>query len=177
VLHVRVASTIAQDIHGWVEVALSPSVWAAVISIDVLVERNPSLWGWLLQSEGPFPPVAPARGLPQDVSARIAQGVDILQAVADERQLHSYTWAYWREIEAVDWDVPPLEGARAAANVLLGQTPGPEAVRPQIMRREFKTRRDTLEFAPGWGLLFDLMRRLGEQYGGEQVRLVVWFEN
>jgi hypothetical protein len=177
VLHDPVVSSITQDIHGWVEVALGSDVWAAVISIDVLVERNQSLWGWLFQQDGAFPPVAPGRGLPSDVSARIAQEVDILQAVADERQMHSFTWAYWREIEAVDWDAPPLAGARTTANVLIGQTPGPEAVQPQIVRREFKTRRDTLEYAPGWRLLFDLMRRMGEQYGGERVRLIVWFEN
>ena len=177
-LHGPVVSSITQDIHGWVEVALSPpDVWAAVISIDVLVERNQSLWGWLFQSDGVFPSVAPGRGLPADVAARIAQEVDILQAVADERQMHSFTWAYWREIEALDWDAPPLAGARATATVLIGQTPGSEAVKPQIVRREFKARRDTLEYAPGWRLLFDLMRRLGEQYGGERVRLVVWFEN
>jgi hypothetical protein len=172
------SSSITQDIHGWVEVALSPTdAWAAVISIDVLVERNQSLWSWLFQSDGAFPSVAPGRGLPSDVSARIAQEVEILEAVGDERQMHSFTWAYWREIEAIDWDAPPLEGARASANVLIGPTPGPAEVKPQIVRREFKTRRDTLEHAPGWRLLFDLMRRLGEQYGGERVRLVVWFEN
>ena len=176
--HLPVASSVAQDIHGWVEVALSPpDAWAAVISIDVLVERNQSLWSWLFQQEGAFPPVAPGRGLPADVSARIAQEVDILQAVADERQLHSFTWAYWREIEAIDWDAPPLEGARATATVLIGPTPGLEEVKPQIVRREFKARRDTLEHAPGWRLLFDLMRRLAGRYGGDRVRLVVWFEN
>ena len=170
--------SIAQDIHGWVEVALnSPDVWAAVISIDVLVERNQSLWGWLFQSDGVFASVAPGRGLPADVSGRIAQEVDILQALADERQMHSFTWASWREIEAIDWDAPPLQGARATANVLIGQTPEPQEVQPQIVRRELKTRRDTLEYAPGWRLLFDLMRRVAEQYGSDRVRLVVWFEN
>ena len=172
------SSSIAQDIHGWVEVALEPSdEWAAVISIDVLVERNQSLWGWLFQSAGTFPSVAPGRGLPSDVSSRIAHEVDILQAVSDERQIHSFTWAYWSEIESIDWGVAPLEGAHTTATVLIGQTPGPADVKPQIVRRDFKVRRDTLEHAPGWQLLFDLMRRLAERYGSERVRLVVWFEN
>lgn len=173
-----VRSSITQDIHGWVEVALhSPEAWAAVISIDVLVERNQPLWGWLLQDAGPFPSVAPGRGLPADVSQRIAHQVDILQAVSDARQIHSPTWAAWAEIESIDWQAPPMEGARTTTMMLIGQTPGPEQTSPKLVRRALKVRQDTLDHAPGWQLLFDLMRRLAQQYGGERVRLVVWFEN
>jgi hypothetical protein len=172
-----VTTSIAQDIHGWVEVTVSPGAWAAVISIDVLVERNPSLWSWLFQDQGPFASVAADRGLPADVSQRIAHQVDILQAVSDERQIHSATWVLWSELVAVDWQAPPLQGARTTATVLIGQRPGQASTSPQLLRRELKVRQDTVDHAPGWQMLFDLMRRLAQHYGGQGVRLVVWFEN
>jgi hypothetical protein len=172
-----VSQHLTQDIHGWVEVAWNPpDEWAAVISLDILVERNPSLWGWVFQARGLFPSVADDRGLPDDVSIRVRQETDMLREVTHEGEIHSFTWVSWREIDAIDWSVGTLDGGPPTATMLVGERGPDGTMRRRLIQRELRRRRDTLEGSPGWTLLMDLMRRLAADYGPDNVRAVVWFE-
>ena len=166
-----------QDIHGWVEVAWDPpDGWAAVIDIGILVERWRGLWGWLLQEWGPFPSVAPRRGVPSDASGRVQQDIERAAPLIATGEVHSFTWITWTEIETIDWGVSEYPGMNLDVTVIESAVEGDGIRRSRNDERVLHTRRVTFEGYPGWTLLFDLMRRLAQEYGPDRVRLVVWFD-
>jgi hypothetical protein len=77
------------------------------------------------------------------------------------------TWALWRELAAIDWDEEcdgyVLEYPEPAHD---GWGPGPVTRRARLG--------DQLK--GGWATLFKLMAVLAEQFGAENVRLSVWFD-
>ncbi len=155
------------DIHGWVEVRRHPSaVWTAVIVLGALVGRNGSLTAWLFRDAGTFPPIAAERGVPPDASPDVMDELGRLQHLIASGEIHSFTWATWGEIEAIDWDVEPLTEVRPSV-----------AVYPEMTQTFLRTRQDTLLGSRGWALLFDLARRLAKDYGDDHVRFVVWFDS
>lgn len=167
----------SQDVSGWVEIAWNPpDDWERVLSVGILVDRNRSLWSWLLQGSGAFPSAVPQRTLPGNLSAELLHEIEQLQPMVSQGEVHSFNWITWAEIENVDWSMGPKEGRE------------PKSVEPQyvvdanghqrviLVEQIYQTRQDTLRDSPGWMLLFDLMRRLADRYGGDNVRLVVWFE-
>ena len=75
------------------------------------------------------------------------------------------TWVLWSELAAIDWDE---EGDGFIENespfVYAESGPG----------RRLERRRDYLN--GGWATLFELMAVLAKQFGVENVRLAVWFD-
>jgi hypothetical protein len=167
---------VGQDIHGWVEVAWNPlHDWAGVISVGVLVERNRMFWGWLLRDEGNFGPIAAQRGVTADASPEVRQRVAEVERFIESNEVHSFTWITWSELERINWDEGPLEGRQPMSLVLKGMVGEGTEQQPDLEPVQLLTRRDTLGDSPGWQLLFDLMRRLAQSYGADNVRIVAWF--
>jgi hypothetical protein len=173
-----------QDIHGWVEICWNPEddEWSGVIRVPMLVERNRRFWRWMFQRWGDFPSVAADRGIPDNASYDVKAEFESWKPYVDTADCHSMTWATWAEIEAVDWDAGPKPGPLGTPREAVYfdvHTIRPDSdgvMQSTIVKEELRTRRDTLKGYPGWELLFDLMRRLAQNYRPEHVRLVVWFD-
>ena len=62
------------DICGWVEVKYG-NMWWPIIKIDYLVNRNYDIFGCLfgVRNYANFKPIAPDRGLPEDVSSLVKE--------------------------------------------------------------------------------------------------------
>jgi hypothetical protein len=158
------------DIDGWVEVRHvsadhrpwhRPADWIAVIAMGGLVSRNRDMFGCLFGVHNPshFVPVAPNRGFPLDPSMVVQKAIAQLEPLIASRDVHSASWLTWSEIKQIDWNMP-------------AEVTGPVGL--SSVDRIAK-RRDALEW--DWLLLFDLMRRVARDYGGDNVRLVVWFDS
>jgi hypothetical protein len=156
------------DIDGWVEVRRvprdhrpwhGPAAWIAVIAIGGLLDRNYDMFGCLFGVQNPshFVPVAPSRGFPSDPPFAVEAEIAPLQPLITAREVHSASWITWSELKQVDWNVP-------------AQVTGPIGLSSVD---HIAKRREAIEW--DWLLLFDLMRRLARDYGGDNVRLVVWF--
>lgn len=160
-----------QDIHGWVEICWDPSeAWVGVIDIGILMERSRHFWEWFLQDWGPFSSVAPHRGVPPNASGHVKRDVEQMASLIAMREVHSFTWITWAEIEAIDWDIEP-DRPSVRDVMVVGDDGG-----SHHESRSHRTRRDTVAPYRSWMLLFDMMRRLAQEYRPEQVRLVVWFD-
>ncbi len=157
------------DISGWVEIR--PPVpaswmnrpehgwWYGVVRIHDLVHRNHGMLAGLfgvrngrsggVAEVGRFRAIAPGRGDPPGAS----------EPYLDERDNYGgqvgETWLLWSEIAAIDWDEEGLI----------------EELTPQLRpeRRGDYLRDD-------WATLFKLMAVLAEQFGANNVRLSVWFD-
>jgi hypothetical protein len=81
-----------------------------------------------------------------------ADASEDLEALAIAEGNHSHTWITWNELQAVNWDE-------------VGLVYGTDQI----------SRRDAL--GPAGILLLEMMKPLVERYGGDCVRLVVWFDN
>ena len=169
----RIYGSVSADIDGWGEVAWNPpDNWAAVLRIGVLVERNSLLRDWLFRTVGGFRPVAPDRGLPANISPEVARDVADLQPLVQSGEVGSFTWASWHELDAIDWDEGPLPGREVKRIEVQGTRADGS---PLLIAHPMTSRRATIDGYSGWHLLFDLIRRLAQDYGGDNVRLVVWF--
>lgn len=74
----------------------------------------------------------------------------VIRSDAEQEGNHSFTWITWDELQAVDWNETGL----------VGDDP--------ITRSE--------ALGDSGELLMELMRPLANYYGGECLRLVVWFD-
>jgi hypothetical protein len=155
------------DINGWVEVRKSGSEWwEGVIRIKHIVHRQYGMFASLFgvrngehgaaTAHGSFHAIAYDRGTWRSASGAYATEVEGVGA----------TWALWSELAAIDWeeegrlyvdDEPP--------HTVYGD-PGPG--------RHLERRGDY--FNGGWVTLFRLMEALAEQFGADNVRLSVWFD-
>lgn len=157
------------DIHGWVETREpGREWWDSAIRIHDIVHRQYGMFASLFgvrngnngeaTAVGRFRAIAPDRGAPPGTS----------QCYTEE--LASYgggvgaTWALWSELAAIDWDE---EG-----ELYIGDEP-PHYVHARPGRRR-ERRGDYLN--GGWATLFKLMAVLAEQFGVDNVRLSVWFD-
>ena len=103
--------------------------------------------------------IAPRRGVPPGASPAYQEEHESLAPVSE-------TWALWSELAAIDWDE---EGA-----FYIGEEPPHiEYDEPGPGRRR-ERRGDYLH--GGWATLFEQMAHLAEQYGADNVRLSVWFD-
>ncbi|WP_326681549.1 hypothetical protein [Streptomyces sp. NBC_01237] len=203
-----------RDIWGFIECHRdyrdheADSFWHAAIDLDHLeVPRNYDAFGCLLGvcDNEQFVPVAPVRGLPEDVSNRVRDGHGTTGG-------RSASWVSWAEIKRVDWDEESAEpdayireyyrdpqggwqflqrhySAPRRFVELCGQ-PAYIAGRPklhfpegsrwidgdQMFRVERLSRGDAVPDEE-WGPVWTVMRTLAELHGDDDVRLVVWFDD
>ncbi len=200
-----------QDIHGWIEARKSGYDWwfgAAVIGL--LADRNYWAFAALFGVNGALddlPPLAPARGLPADISdqAKADHEADLARA---PREFFGETWVTWAEIAAVDWKAPvgnlilmtrmPTEGERPWYTYWYTPSTFEHPLRNPLPPG-FVGRADDLQ--PGqeweagdkvyrvvagtredllgadWLTLFRVMEALAVRYGADDVRMTVWFGN
>ena len=67
------------------------------------------------------------------------------------------SWLTWTEIDRIDWEKPA------------------ETTEPMGLSAVDHTATRGEALTEPWQLLLDLMRRLAQDYGGDNTRLVVWF--
>ena len=157
------------DIYGWVETRRPGSEWwDSAIQIHHIVYRQygmfASLFGVRNGGEGAtavgrFRAIAPGRSMPDDASVFCWD-----EFVADQG-LHA-TWVLWSELAAINWEE---EGKSYLDEV----SPDLVYVKSAPGRRH-ERRGDYL--SGGWATLFKLMATLAEQFGADNVRLTVWFD-
>ena len=181
------------DIYGWVEMKRSDE-WVGVLPIEAFVRRYIHGFGSMFLYENDFQPIAQGRGLPVNVSEEAKR--------SSPEEYWGHTWAYWREIAAIDWDAiyTPEEPTvyryvRDASGDMkwdgygyrheksdfppVDLTKDTEFeigdTRYRVVHDPPFPRSETLH--PGWQVIFKVMASLADQYwtGKEAVRIVVWF--
>jgi hypothetical protein len=158
------------DIWGWVETREpGTNQWDAAFEIHDIVYRHYGMFASLfglrngdttVSETGRFRAIAAGRGAPPGASASFVEDRDGYGGAVGE------TWALWSELAAVNWDE---EG-----EYYIDDEP-PHAVydEPGVGRRR-ERRGDYLK--GGWADLFSGMASLSEQFGAENVRLAVYFD-
>ena len=166
------------DIYGWVETHEPENEWwNGTIQIHDIVRRNygmlASLFGvrnagyevregsdWWENKIYRFRAIAPGRGVPPGASqAYQEEDREGCGAVGE-------TWALWSELATIDWDE---EGA-----FYIGEEP-PHSMYDEPGPGRRRERRGDYLWG-GWAPLFQHMAQLAEQYGANNVRLSVWFD-
>ncbi|HEY1015575.1 MAG TPA: hypothetical protein VGE07_22895 [Herpetosiphonaceae bacterium] len=154
------------DIQGWVEILRRPPrpdqapFWIPHIKLHYVMPYHDLLvavlFGW--PSTRHWTPVAELRGLPPAPSWEVEQS----------EGAWGHTWIGWDEIQAIP-DRLPIPGlvqpAPDAAAAPTDQPTAAESIPPW---------RDQIGV---WSDLFAMMDILGQRYGPDRVRLVVWFDN
>lgn len=148
------------DIYGWIEVYTPeiypgcPRKWTAVAKIDAIVSRNYGMFGSLFgaRNDYGFRPIAPACGIPDDVSSELQEYGDVPPGPGSWPP----SWITWREIGEINWDE-------------FGSYPAPGGDVTEPARR-----RDVL--TPSWQTALDIMELLARQFSSDGVRMVVWFD-
>jgi hypothetical protein len=180
--------------------------WQAVVDIDVLLDRNYDLFGCLfgVANYAHFRPLAPFRGVPDMASTLVRTAVEqsgnlwttwislseIQSMDLDEPALYADSRLWHEPLTATQ---PVRNGNKSFGGAVvmppigmveevgLGAIPiwEPDLVweepRMQLrLRTGILTRREAL--TPDWWTVVALMEALGEQFGPQHVRLVVWFD-
>ncbi|MES5819891.1 hypothetical protein [Streptomyces sp. RG80] len=125
------------------------AVWHAAIDLFFLDPGNAydalaCLFG--VRNTYGFRPLTTDRGLPEDASDELRDGIDAWRGPDGEP---GTTWISWAELAAADWEETDRSGTRSRAAVAGAGT--------------------------GWAPVWDVMRTLASLHGPEHVRLVVWF--
>jgi len=171
------------DIYGWVEVLQelrAQSRWVGVIRIGGLISRSYGMFGCLfgIRNADAFDPVASGRGIPGDASA------EVYREWGHDDCLPGRSWILWCEVDNINWEelgdralwVREEHDDRAQSDES-DAVPRLVSLRPMQDEGEVLRRRSRQEaLTPQWELLFELMHVLATRYGGEGVRLVVWFD-
>jgi hypothetical protein len=176
------------DIYGWLQVSQTPGYWIGALDAGVVLERDYDVFGCLfgVRNYANFAPLFADRGAPPD--SDIGEGCNGL------------TWATYDELKRIPLDEAALaQDARigcyevdasgnerrtgkgawsGAADPHLARIDAGESVRVgnQIFRRGTLTRRDALG-TRGFRILMDVAEIFAREYGAENVRLVVWFDD
>ncbi|GAB7109400.1 hypothetical protein JCM4814A_77140 [Streptomyces phaeofaciens JCM 4814] len=188
------------DINGVVECRPTSGLldarhvrWGAAVDLRFLLDqRDYDAFGCLfgVRNHAGFRPLAAGRGLPDDVSAETRR-------IREERVsgAHDTTWIGWPELARVDWDEPAAEvdgrvheyaPAPDGGWTRVGKRLRPGHGRPEgdawtehgrLFRVARLTRRDAVPEDGDWAPVWTVMRTLAELHGGENVRLVVWFDS
>ncbi|HKS71284.1 MAG TPA: hypothetical protein VJQ45_12745 [Ktedonobacterales bacterium] len=154
------------DISGWVETRKAGSNWwDAAIHIDDIVYRQygmfASLFGMRNGAPGAevFRAIAPNRGVPPGASEYFSADFNGFGV--------GETWVLWSELAAIDWDEEGEEEYidEEPLHIVYAE-PGPG--RRPARRGDFLN--------GGWATLFQMMALLAEQFGADNVRLSVWFD-
>ena len=180
------------DIHGYLELRRSSredAYWWTVCSIPD--DRTYDLFGILagVRNYVHAIPISKPKGLP--VKPSFTAKEDIERWDADG---HSHSWLTWNEIKEYDWDQESQDGRISTIDLATGkevskasytglQDLSEEEVRERGFELKFLTR-TTKELVPFmWRGFFEFMRHIAEGdgeakgYGGENVRIVFWFDN
>ncbi|MGW3040735.1 hypothetical protein ACWC9T_11970 [Kitasatospora sp. NPDC001159] len=188
------------DIHGFVECRATYGTldedkarWHAAIDLDLLYGgRSYDAFGCLfgVRNHAGFRPLAGDRGIPADVSSRTRQAYQEWDPDG-----HSPSWISWAELATVDWDEPaeavdervqeykrtPEQGWVRAGKSFRGRqgrSEGAEWIEDGILLRVVRmVRRDAVPEDGEWAPVWKTMSALADVHGGENVRLVVWFDN
>jgi hypothetical protein len=159
---------VGADIYGWVETRRpGREWWNSAIRTHDIVYRQYGIFAGLFgvrnggseaTEDGRFRAIAPGRGSPPGASGNYEEERDAYGGAVGE------TWVLWSELAAIDWDEEGEEYIGNDDRVYYEPGPG--------RRRE--RRGDYLN--GGWATLFKMMALLAEQFGAENVRLAVWFD-
>lgn len=187
------------DIHGFVECRATYGTldeddarWDAAIDLDLLYAgRSYDAFGCLfgVRNHAGFRPLAAARGLPDDTSPRTRH------AYAEwGTDAHSPSWISWTELAEADWDEPaeavderveqytrtPDRGWALTGTSFRGRQGSPEGAEwvedGVLFRVVRKMRRDAVPEDGDWAPVWQVMGALADVHGGENIRLVVWFD-
>ncbi len=180
------------DISGWFEFSdpkwdayLDEVMWVPIICATGILSRDYTLFGSLfgVRNGTSFAPIAAARGLPGDAS-------DLITQESSQKGSFGHSWISLAELNAVDWtekgfDAPaqtkPSNGAEWLAAQVMKRSKVQSDYEKELEKKGYivrvppLTRRDTL--GPNMELLLKMAQPLGDHYGSERVRLVVWFDN
>ena len=158
------------DIYGWVETREPGSEWwDSAIRIHDIVYRQYGMFASLygvrnggnaVTEVGRFRAIAPGRGKPPGASQFYAEEFDRYGVGVGE------TGVLWSELAVIDWNE---EG-----ELYIGDEPPHYVSAETGPDRRRETRGDYLN--GGWATLFKLMAELAEQFGADNVRLSVWFD-
>lgn len=157
------------DIAGWVEIRPPEHEWTGAIRISDIVYRQYGMFASLFGVEnsgaearelGRFRAIAAGRGAPPDASYLYEEERDAMGGVVGE------TWVLWTELAAIDWDEEGEYYIDVGPPYVVHVDPGPGRRRER--RADYRN--------GGWATLFKLMAVLAEQFGGDNVRLSVWFD-
>ncbi len=181
------------QIYGSIEVEVARD-WTEVVILSSLLLQHCDLNGCLfgVDNYAGYDALFPDRGIPADCSPSLAE-----TALRDSS--HHPSWALWSELCTINWDerstsrderIHEYEVQCDGTERLLGkwlEKPGHAWVREElrteaevvygnrVFRRPFLRRADAKE-GTDFDLVMALMRCLADRFGGESVRVVVWFE-
>lgn len=136
------------DIYGWVEIKNPNSqTWMGVMSIEYVAERNYRLFSVLFGGRYRVSGFTP-----------IAADRGIPDDLSPEAREfwddgHDATWILWSELNEVDWDDTLDMWLKATWDRMAG---------PIV--------------SPGWQAILQEMAQLADRVAGDQIRLVVWFD-
>lgn len=175
------------DIHGWVEVK-GTERWHGVIKIGYIIFRNYDMFGCLFgEKHVIFEPVVPyGVKAPEDVSWEVIQD-DEFSHRGSERSLT------YKEIKNINWDEESIEdnphvyvkdgfgdlrlvrGYEFSDSEYVKLNQEKVFEKGELIYKLEKIKRGEC-LTPDWMMLFEFMRKLAEEAGDENVRLVVWFD-
>lgn len=185
------------DIEGFVEVR-EGTCWTRAVDIVPFTGRSYDAMGCLfgVRNKTGFSPIAPARGIPTDVSMGLKEELEN----AKERGYYGHSWISLSEIEDIDRDEASPTGGnrlivvsgnptlildigsfdknqqdalRKGKDLVIPDSSQPDGG-PSVVRLVPLTRGVALE---DFAVLFELMGWLAAHFGRENVRLVVWFSD
>lgn len=195
------------DIHGYVEVDIRHNEddeqwWNPAGNLFPFVGRSYDSFGCLfgVRNYSNLEPIAPDRGIPSDASSTVTDDYESWGVDA-----HSASHVTHEELQDVDWSEEAVEpdsrysvldenkeptGTKFALGPGSGWTeiveenreaidagepvPGPDG--ETYLQRRTQTREEALSGSWDW-LLNEYMGTLADRFGGENVRMVVWFDN
>jgi hypothetical protein len=189
------------DIYGFVECRATyggavddeDAQWHAAMDLDLLYNgRNYDAFGCLfgVRNEAGFRPLAGGRGLPAELTAEVRKQYEAWGA-----HMFDPSWVGWAELAEVDWDEPveavsdwvheyirsPEQERVRSGMSFHGREGRPEGAEweenGKLFRVERMTRRDAVPQDGEWAPVWAVMRALADVHGGENVRLVVWFDS
>ena len=190
------------DIHGAVEVREYPDSggwWNRYLDLSGFVGRNYEMFAILfgVRNYSAWTPVAADRGFPDDADYSTKEEYQHWEGDA-----HSASWVTWAELEAVDensetpgydgWvhvyapnesgtgeleEVMSFGGSSELSDADMRALDAGETITrgKQVYRRQKATFRQSI--GSDWKRLFAHMELLAKDFGDENVRAVVWFDN
>ena len=172
--------------------------WHEVVQVDSLLFQHSDLNGCLfgVDNFAQFDPLFDLRGIPPDLSDALSSRLQPL-----DEGLERSSWVLWSELKAVDWNELALTRDQRITEFAIGDdgreeavtkwlsSPGRDHVRemldrapnaelvvgPRVFRRLTLQRKDAL-LDTEFPLVMKLMECLAGRFGGDAVRLVVWFD-
>jgi len=183
------------DILGWVEQRIQDD-WQGVLDAGAILERDYRLLGLLFGvRDHSILPLAEGRGLPEDTSK------EVQLALAGYPVVPSCTWISWDEMRKLDWESGKIVTQKLTIELYLGKGDDPKfqgttttgkpsrlewdeyrkLQKEGELRKDaylYKVRSEPLEIPvhDSWRTVVSTMEQIGKSCGGNNCRMVVWFE-